>query len=271
MTTPVYPEGTDVSLTFKLPEVGGSPVTPTAIAQTLRDETGVEIAAPSSIPVAGITDEINVTIPAGLNFALAPRAARVVALAVTTAHGTYHLQQIYLIEQADQLQVLRNTFVTLPEALMIERDLINVGTFAGAPEQAKVNALVNAHRNLCKFIYRFQAPISQSSITFDPYNATRRWSDYTYVVDIDKLTQTEWDNTPDEFRTALKRGQIAEANALLQGDPIGDKRRAGIVSETIGESSMFMSQAKPLQLPCSRAALDFLTPYITREVRIARA
>jgi hypothetical protein len=49
-----------------------------------------------------------------------------------------------------------------------------------------------------------------------------------------------------DFLLDLRKAQIAEANNIVENSPIRDKIRAGIISETIGESSMFFRQAYPV-------------------------
>jgi hypothetical protein len=96
--------------------------------------------------------------------------------------------------------------------------------------------------------------------------------DYATLVQDDwrEMTEEYFESFPLHFITALRRAQIAEANEVLSlGDP-SDKRKVGIMSETIGESSMMFRVGKPLELGLSHAALSILKGYVRTRISTTR-
>jgi hypothetical protein len=87
------------------------------------------------------------------------------------------------------------------------------------------------------------------------------------------ITQTlsDWNTYPPRFQNALKRAQMLEANSILGGNQIADKRRDGIISETIGESKIFLNNRPPLRTPVTREALEALYGYLYYQSRVGRA
>jgi hypothetical protein len=275
MTTPTYKSGSTVPVTVPLPFVDGASLIPTAVTVAVHDEAGVVLDTISpALPTVG-AEEIAFDIPANLNL-LEPDArkgARQVEVEFTTSRGTFIETAHYLIESKTQLTPLVNTFQTYPEALMTRSDLAQASGWDAATDSMRIAALHLAHTAMCNMRYRYRVGINNQR-RVRGFPGTRFDSDgvaYTTVTDIRNTLPWEWAEFPQEFKDALKRAQIAEANAQLQGDPIGDKRRAGIVSETIGEASMFLKQVPEVQLPVSREALEHLRGFITYSVGIARA
>lgn len=266
---PVYPENTDVEVTVSLPFHDGEPLIPTAVTRAVMDQTGAIISPAETVEVpADIEDALTISIPAVLNgLGGVRRGARVVEFVLTTSRGQFTEQVIYLLEAPVQLVRLKNSFVTLAEAHLVRREMPALDGFDAADETSRIAALESAHRNLCRLTYRYKGVSSQSRITWGEAED----QGYTYVTDIADLTMEEWAQLPDNFINALQRAQLAEADVLLRGDPVGDKRRAGVISETIGESSMFFRQVPEIRMPVSEEALEHVGQYVYRNNRIARA
>lgn len=269
MTT-VYTDSSDVIVTITLPVYAGVPLIPSVVTRTVKDETGaiISAAAPVTVP-GGLVSTMDIVIPAALNVIAGRRAARVIDVEFTTAKGTYAAQSIYLIETPDQLVFLTNSFVTAAEALMTRRDMPTLDGWDAAVEGDRVAALITAHSRLCRMTYRYKsnASVTQSRVTWgEPED-----EGFTYIVDIETLTAEEWVVIPLIVRQAFQRAQMAEADTHLRGDPIGDKRRAGILSEKTGESAMSFGSTPEVRMAVSREALDYLSGYVFRSTRIARA
>lgn len=270
MTTPVHPENTDVVVTVTLPIFGGVSLIPSAVTRTVKDETGGIVSASQAVTVpGGSITAMDITIPAALNAIPGRRAARSVEIAFTTTHGVFVVVETYLLEAAEQLTSLVNTFVTTGEALMTRRDLPALDGWDAALEADRNAALVTAHRSLCRLTYRYKndAAVLQSRVTW----GQPEYEGFVYVTDIESITLDEWASVPLIFRQALQRAQMAEADVLLRGDPVGDKRRTGIIMERTGEAAMSFRETPEVRQAVSREALDHLAGYIYRDRRIARA
>lgn len=271
MTTPVYTPHSTVKLTVAFPQPSGAPLIPSTVTRTVMDEAGVVLSPAEAVTVPPeATNSIEIEIPAALNDLQGAqvRGARQVLVKFTTAAGEFEHVEVYLIEKSIILTRMQNSFVTYPEALMVRRDLVTLDGWDSASQADRVAALTFAHSNLCQMTYRFREGANQSRLGWEPGNPFGLW---TYVYDIQLADEAEWNQYTREFKTALQRAQLAEADVLLKGDPVGEKRRAGIISETIGESSMFFRQVPEVRLAVSREALTHLKGYVFRESRIARA
>lgn len=275
MTTPIYKSGTTVPVTVPLPFAGGVSLTPSAVNAIVHDETGVVIVAISPALPAQHATEITFEIPANHNL-LAPTArkgARQVEVTFTVGTAVYIEVAHYLIEKSVQLTVLENTWQTYPEALMVRSDLAVLNGWDTSTDSLRIAALNVAHAAMCNLRYRFRIDggVSQRRLSGFPGGSSELTGGiYATVTDPRNILDWEWEEYPEEFKTALKRAQIVEADTALAGDPIGDKRRAGIVSETIGESSMFLRQVPEAQFAISRAALNHLRGYVTFSAPITR-
>jgi hypothetical protein len=86
------------------------------------------------------------------------------------------------------------------------------------------------------------------------------------------MTEDLFAQYPEAFREALKRAQVVEANQILTGDGYASRRKAGLMSESVGESSMmFKAGVRPLDLGISREALDYLTGFLNNRITTTRA
>jgi hypothetical protein len=150
--------------------------------------------------------------------------------------------------------------------------LTNVSGWEGANETRRKSALAEAYARLIAI------PMSYG---VDPSEGNSDWfnkdlqtlAGYSNEISRDMWVEIEvadFVTFPSRFRRALALAQLLEANELLQGDTVLDRFRAGIVRETIGESSMQLSAGR-LDYGISIPALKALTGYISFQMRIARA
>lgn len=274
MTPPVFKSGQTATIVVNLPLDGDDVVTPTLIMATLLDEAGALINSYSISPPSDGADTVAVVID-GADNTLQPasrRGARSVEITFTTDAGVFVETTYYLIENTVMLAVLDNSFVTYPESLMVRADLPRLDGWDASGDEARIAALTIAHTSMCGLRYRYRVGLEGQTRIADLYGVYtdgygRIWVN---VLDIGNVKSWEWADYPNDFKTALRRAQVVEADNLLRGDPIGDKRRAGIISESIGESKMFLRSVPDVQLPISREALTHLRGYLTYAIRIGR-
>ena len=115
---------------------------------------------------------------------------------------------------------------------------------------------------MCRLPYRYQ--LSQNAVMYDARDP------FWVVTGIRYLKEADFKKWPKDFQNALRRAQLYEADQILKGDPVGDKRRAGVVSETIGEAKMFFNARPPLRLALCVQAMETLSPYLHSSRRIGR-
>lgn len=80
-------------------------------------------------------------------------------------------------------------------------------------------------------------------------------STYDFTTDIMAML-------PETSLFKLRNAQCIEADFLLGGNPFEQRRRAGLMSDSTGESSHFMRPTKPVELPVCRDAAMALTPHV---------
>lgn len=270
MSTSVFKAGQPVSIVVPLPVLDGASVPLTAFQATVRDEADVVLGTidinPTPVGEATYSLEIPsqyVTLADGVT-----SGARTVSTVMTTAAGSYRDEQVFLLVAERQLVVLKNSFVTYPMALMTRNDLPVLHGWDAADEASRIAALKIAHASMLNLRYRYPAPqgYDYNRVTDYPDLEAAYWSrtGSVYVGNLMDIPADDYASLPAVFKTALARAQVTEADHLLNEDSVAAKRRAGIVSETIGESSMFLRQSPEVRMAISLEAMSHLKGMIVR-------
>lgn len=261
---PTYQNGTKATVSVPYPVVDGTVISPTVIRYTVTDEAGSVIVGSTTIALPSTTSA-TIMVPGASNVVpnASIRAMRVVTVTFVTASGEYTAVARYAVQKASLLVPMTNSFQTLDQALLTRLDLPPLDGWDIAEETLQIPAMVTAHDRMCRLSYRYR--LSQDAVSYearDPY-----WS----IINIRESTEQDLAGWPEDFRTALRRAQIYEADQILKGDPVGDKRRLGIVSESIGEAKMFFNARPPLRLALCEQAIDILSPHLLNRRRVGRA
>jgi hypothetical protein len=248
------------------------PITATAAGWELFDERGTLIASGT---VAGYTGgAVSFEIPADkLTLAAGEiSSGREIVVTLDTADGDVELRDYFLLTSRQPLTPMANSFLTYPEALRYRSEFASLNGWDRAPRDRQSAALAEAYRRLCRMSFKVPgANLDGTNVDRANYGTgTDEGWFWGSRVRVSTLSQAQFDALPDTFRTAIKRAQMAEANVLLGGDPVGDKRQAGIVSETTGESSMFFQSRPYLNLPISRQAYEEVKRYVYLRVSLVR-
>ena len=270
-----YPEDYIVEVVVKFTDLNGVAVIPTAIKAALYDGSDALVVDFGSLPFDNSQDNHTISIPKEFNRLEDGeiRAARILRVGLETDAGTIPRAFSYAIEAEQRLVVLTNTFTTLEAAEFMALDTPNTSGWAIASEDQKRAALTEAYRRLTQIPMKF--PTYTPGGFFDNYKtiAPRDIAEETVIErdQWDELTLDEYDTKfPTHFKKALRRAQFIEANELLQGDNVAKKHRAGIVTETIGESSVTLRQGR-VDYGIASETLRALTGYIHYNMRIKRA
>lgn len=256
----------DVTLTIPLVTASGEVIDATAVQYRVIDQDEVELVAKVALATFAPGDaEVTITVDAAQNdLGLATRAVRSVELYVEGTGGTTLLTAEYVIEVASVLAVGVNSFQTFPNAVMIGFELPNLPGWNAASRQERMNALMAAYRNFGKLALRY---VTEDT---DPMTRVIQPVEWNYN-DITKMPQNVLLQLPSEYLAALRRAQVYEADFLLGGDEVGDIRRSGLMSATIGESSQFFRPAKPYEAAVCKRALKEVSRYLISSVRVGRA
>jgi hypothetical protein len=233
------------------------------------DPTGVEVSAVSASYI--ITDENEATVVPQTALTLEPgdgaavihlgsaittlpaevtsRWLRVTATYIDSNGRTNSNSVDLIIEQKDSLRILKNSFQSYGTAALATRELFEIPAFLNATEAERKSALINAFYQL-------------NTLTFYVGGKKRR--------NLQLMDEAEFLSLPLAFVRALQLAQVVEANELLAGWTMHRKRQAGLLSESIGESTMFWRPEKVLLIPVTRRSLDLLRGYVTWELEIGR-
>jgi hypothetical protein len=262
---------------FTIPAVdeAGNPIDAVSASWELFDERGVSIDA-------GVVADFEPSIPevsfeieaASMNLADGEiSSGREIVVSLTQADGDeIELRDYFVLVARNPLAVAQNSFVTFPEALRVRGEFGSLDGWDGAPRERQQAALVEAYRRLCRMSFKVPgANLDGSNVNRANYGTgtDEGWA-WGSRVRVSTLSQAQFDALPATFRHAVKRAQLAEANVLLGGDPVGAKRQAGIVSETTGESSMFFQSRPHLNLPISRQAYEEVKRYVSLRIGLLR-
>lgn len=155
-----------------------------------------------------------------------------------------------MMEAEDTLVKGENSFQSYYSALMLAEELPGTDAFKSMQKQEQTAGLSQAYRMI-------------SSMTF--------MSRGQIVYNIASLNAAELDTLDPGLLEALRIAQILEANEALDANSPHAKRLDGIMSETIGESSMMFRAGKvATNTALSRRAMGFLRKYLVITARIER-
>lgn len=216
----------NTTITINIPyEYNGNTLTLTNFEYELSDANSVVLlprqADPNFNPANTSSDII---IDAALNASTEKRDVRMLTCYLTTADGEFIIPQVYTLKGNSLLLTpLVDSFMTYPESVLVRSKIAEEMAFYDAltPELAVI-ALENS---------------------FDKLSGLKFQIGTTVISDIKSLTLAAYNALDANFLLAIKKVQIIEANLIVENSPIRDKIRAGIISETIGESSMFFRQS----------------------------
>lgn len=169
-----------------------------------------------------------VTVEQALNQSSDKVDIRQVNVRLITSDGTYNQTVYYkLLGDQTKLTVMVDSFMTFPESVVVRAKMSDrLEYYDELTDALKANALENTFRTFHKVAFKPMGYAPQNQPMY-----------------IDGLSESQFRALPTDFQLALKRAQLFQADALVESSPILDKIRHGIVSETIGESSMFFKQS----------------------------
>lgn len=229
----------------------GETITLTGLEYILLDALGNVLVERE--PVAGFnpaTTQTNLVVTAANNTTTKKRDVRQLKFFMINADGERITNAVYMLKGDElELTVPTDSFQTFPEAMVNRMNMPDTLTYYDAlTDTQKVTALEAAYLRL---------------------------QNLTFGVGGVKVTNLS-DYTPEAFRAlnpkflaALQKAQIVEADVLVENSPVAEKIRQGIISETIGESSMFFrSDGKviPSKIPhLSDRAYPYLSDWIYKD------
>ena len=148
-----------------------------------------------------------------------------------------------------------NSFDSFEELLLMLPQMPHLKCAISADRASLKGALVGAYQNIGFLTTDFQV--------YDDTLGVWKVSTADFTdTDLTELSQEDFDK--------LVRAQLTEANGLLGAYPIEDRRRAGMLSDSVGESAMFFRTRKPLELPVYKETAWVLKGFIMWTKSVSR-
>lgn len=147
------------------------------------------------------------------------------------------------------LTVGENSYQTDAEQLALQEELFGLNSFKAGTVPEQTAALINAYHLINTMVF-----------------ADSRGEYY----DLGALGPTGLATLEPAFLKALRMAQLIEANEMMDANSIHYKRLDGLMSETIGESSMMFRPGNINNYPITRRSMMFLRNYIVIRARLYR-
>lgn len=248
----VVEPGSSANITIELSH-DGIDLDAASVTYSLYDGNDVELIA--ATPVSDFTvgnTAVTITIDAQYHQPAVPShytdARQLVLDVVDTDGNLTKLRHVYVLA-ALPIAFMNRSYQSLALAQATAFDIPNLNAWSTATEVEQRGALIEAFNRIGRL--RFNV-------------------DGTYYTDINEQTQAQMLELPSVFLDKLRRAQVIEADVILGGDSVAQKRLDGLLSETVGESSKMWRPGKPLTLPVSKRALSALAGYLSYGARVGR-
>lgn len=228
----------------------GVALTLTNMQYEVLDADSVVLQAKTDVPgfnASNATTQVNIS--EAINTTAAKRDARLLNCYLVTATGEYIVTQVYVLT-GNQLNLtpLEDSFMTFADSVLTRFKMAEEQEYYDSlSDEIKAVALEEAFNRIRKLKFRIGT---------------------TIITDIKSLSLSAFQALDADFLLALKKAQIAEANNIVENSPIRDKIRSGVISETIGESSMFFSRTLPSGKFHGLAddTYEYIKPYVYRDI-----
>lgn len=263
--------GQRLTISVPLTTADGSSVTDaTDVSFRVLDSHGAELVPATQITVDPGMALADIVVEASANQLQTGeiRAFRQIEVMFTSAGNTCRSYQEYMVEIFDALVPMTNSFQTYGDAMVLAADLTGLDTFQAATRRERNAGMTNAYLSITGL--RFLNPRFWPNYVAWRLTAAPGWYNYDEGVNLRGLTVEDFDKLPKVLTSALKRAQIIEANEALDQFSILKKRQQGLMSETIGESSMMFRPEKVLNVPVTRRSLDLLRPFLDWSLGLGR-
>lgn len=278
----IYPENYAVITSFAFTDLNGDAIEPTAVKAVLYDGDDQLVHDYGSLTFDLSSGKIDITVDGDLNILGEGQKemARILRVTFETSAGDVRKSSSYIVQAEMRLELMVNSFVTIESAEIISRTMPNLLGWSSADDDQRYAGLISAFNRLTRIPMKFrQKPTGLTYIgdypdvpANDPMWPERYREPPETIIPAQAwpyVTATEFLAWPSYFTRAVRNAQVAEAASILENDVTERRHRQGIISETVGESSIMLRGGR-LNLPVSSQALEYLTGFIYYNSRIAR-
>jgi hypothetical protein len=287
----LYLAGTAVTLSIPLADRNGNALTATSVDYRVVKGDGTEVIAKTAVPgfvsgasavsitVSSVNNAVAAIDPNTVTFAqidtFTVRESRQVEVFATVGGNVIVLTKSYALEPAESLIPGVNSFLTYAQADLLSMDIPNTAGWDAAFEKDRIAALVESRWRIVQLRFALlnsNMNFGQDNLGFVPEGSfpTPYTGMFMFNGNLSVLTPKQFNALPPRFLAAVRKAQVAQANALLTTDPIAERRADGLVLESIGEVRQMYRQGKPLDLPVCKGALRYLSPFVTFSKKLGR-
>ena len=266
--TPAEPEEPEVSEEALSEEPSEEPVPEEPSEGPTEQETISEVTVLTSEDVNTLNEDSS-------------RDIRIICLkAKTTTGAVFSLEYAYGLTVSDPLQVGVNSFMTYRQAQKMAMDMPKLNNWESMSQSQRISALLEAKQRICRLAFDFgqvQLDMTKQDYVVQAAGKPRCvqvgeiFGVYGGSVKLEDLSVEDFEALPTKFRTALMQAQLAEANDVLEVDSIAERRRQGLILETIGEVKQMFSSIIPAQMAVSSKAMSYLSRYLASGKKIGRS
>ena len=266
-----YLAGTAVKLPIEFLDDDGNEIEAVSATYRVVDESGSEIVPSTAMDLSG---ELTLTIPAEFNTLpeinldsltsysknkVSIEGARTVEFSIEATDGNTIPQDLtYVLFPRQRLLVGLNSFQNLAQASIIASTMHDSEAFSEASSAQRAAAMITARERIAK-------------LSFVEISSGQSYMTEGRSIDLDDMAPSAFPLLSERFKLALKKAQVAEANAILGGgDVIEQMRQAGLTSQTIGETHETYRAGAPPATFVSKAALMYLSEFINSSKKITR-
>lgn len=272
------PDGEDYP---EITETPAEPETPETPEEALTDEPEQE--EPSEPVEEETISEVIVQTSEEVNTLKeeTSRDIRIICLKAKTRSGAvFSLEYAYGLTIADPLTVGVNSFMTYRQAQKMAMDMPKLNNWESMSQSQRISALLEAKQRICRLAFDFgqvQLDMTKQDYVVQAAGKPRCvqvgeiFGVYGGSVKLEDLSVEDFEALPTKFRTALMQAQLAEANDVLEVDSIAERRRQGLILETIGEVKQMFSSIIPAQMAVSSKAMSYLSRYLASGKKIGRS
>lgn len=267
-----YPEETEEPTDPKAPETPEEALTDEPEqeepSEPVEEETISEVIVQTSEEVNTLKEETS-------------RDIRIICLKAKTRSGAvFSLEYAYGLTIADPLTVGVNSFMTYRQAQKMAMDMPKLNNWESMSQSQRISALLEAKQRICRLAFDFgqvQLDMTKQDYVVQAAGKPRcvQVGEIFGVcggsVKLEDLSVEDFEALPTKFRTALMQAQLAEANDVLEVDSIAERRRQGLILETIGEVKQMFSSIIPAQMAVSSKAMSYLSRYLASGKKIGRS
>lgn len=224
---------------------------------------------------------VQVAIPAEVNqIGDADRALRRVKLKATTGTTTVEFENVYVLLNNFELAVFEQSFATLDDAAMYAIDMVKGDVILNMSRVQLRRLLIEATVRLKQMPFSIRRIFGVDYDDYDrPMNMLNVHNVYwgqegqyrMDLIDWSKMSPELYAGLPDDFKKTLLVATVNEVAEIASTTDSQSARDEGIVSESIGETTIAYRQGKAANLTVNRTTWRLLVKYLNNRTVVRRS